>query len=89
MYFTSGGANEWKVNNTKTVTRKCLYCGNTGEHYVLARLVGPALGFIFQPAKTKLGFRKYYLVCPICHRISKELTKNELEYLKEHYYDDE
>ena len=52
MYFTSGSANEWRVNNAKTVTKKCRYCGNTGEHYVLARLVGLALGFVFQPAKT-------------------------------------
>ena len=32
MYFTSGSANEWRVNNAKTVTKKCRYCGNTGEH---------------------------------------------------------
>ncbi len=82
MYITSGRSNEWIVKNAKTVTKKCFYCNNTGEHYVIGRLIGPALGFIFQPAKTKLGFKKYYLVCPICNKISKELARNELEYLK-------
>ena len=82
MYFTSGSQNQWKVNGTKTVKHKCAYCGNTDNHYVLASLVGPTLGFIFQPTKTKLGFRKYYLVCPICNKISKELSRSELEYLK-------
>ena len=82
MYFTTGNQNTWKVKGTKTVKRKCANCDNTAEHYVLGSLVGPALGFIFQPAKTKLGFRKYYLACPICNRISKELTRSELEYLK-------
>lgn len=82
MYFTSGIQNQWKVNNTKTKKIKCLHCGNTSDHYVTGTLVGPALGFIFQPAKTKLGFRKYYLTCPICNRVSKELSRSELEYLK-------
>lgn len=82
MYFTSGNQNQWKVNGTKTVKKKCSHCDNTSQHYVMASLVGPALGFIFQPAKTKLGFRKYYLVCPICNRISKEITRSELDYLK-------
>lgn len=82
MYFTSGIQNQWKVDRTKTAKRKCDHCGNKDEHYVLASLTGPALGFIFQPAKTKLGFRKYYLACPICNRISKELSRSELDYLK-------
>ena len=82
MYITSGNQNQWKVNNTKTINQKCYHCGNTSEHYVLASLVGPALGFIFQPAKTKIGFRKYYLACSICNRISKEISKSELNYLK-------
>lgn len=82
MYITSGSSNQWKVNGTKTVRRKCLHCNNTAEHYVLGTLIGPALGFIFQPAKTKLGFKKYYLICPVCNRVSKELTKPELEHLK-------
>lgn len=82
MYITSGSSNQWKVNRTKTVKKKCLYCNNTADHYVLGTLIGPALGFVFQPAKTKLGFRKYYLVCPICNRVSKVLSKIELEHLK-------
>jgi len=82
MYFTYGNQNKWKVKETKTVKRKCSNCGNTDNHYVVASLVGPTLGFIFQPAKTKLGFRKYYLACPICNRISKELSHSELDYLK-------
>ena len=82
MYFTSGNQNQWKVSNTKTKSIKCSHCGNTSEHYVMGTLVGPALGFIFQPAKTKLGFKKYYLTCPICNRVSKELSHSELEYLK-------
>lgn len=82
MYITSGNSNQWKVTRTKTVRKKCLNCDNTTEHYVLGTLIGPALGFIFQPAKTKLGFRKYYLVCPICNHISNELTKTELQHLK-------
>ena len=82
MYITSANQNQWKVNNTKTVKRKCSHCGNTSDHYVMGTLVGPALGFIFQPAKTKLGFRKYYLACPICNKISKQLSRAELEHLK-------
>lgn len=82
MYFTSGSQNQWKVKGIKPVKKKCSHCNNTSEHYVMGSLIGPVLGFMFQPAKTKLGFRKYYLVCPICNRISKEITRGELNYLK-------
>lgn len=82
MYFTSGTQNQWKVKGTKNIKKKCSHCNNTSEHHIIGTLIGPALGFVFQPAKTKLGFKKYYLVCSICNKIDKEITRGELEYLK-------
>jgi len=81
MFFFNGN-NSWRIDNAKTVTKKCLNCNNTGEHYAIGCFSGLHIGFIFQPTSTRLGPKKYFLVCPVCGQPSKELSKLELEHLK-------
>lgn len=80
--WISSGNNSWKVKNTKTVKKICPHCGNTSQQYVMGELSGLNLGFIFMPAKTRIGKRNYYLVCSICNKASKELTRVEFDHLK-------
>lgn len=80
MWMSSN--NSWKVPNTKTVEMTCNHCGNTSENYVMAELAGISLGFIFMPARTRIGFRRYYLVCNVCNKVNKRLSINEVQHLK-------
>ena len=73
----------WRVENTKTLLRKCQFCNNTAEQFVSAQIRGVSLGIIFTPPQTRLGIRDYYLTCPICNKYTKQISKNELECLKQ------
>jgi len=79
------GSRAWRVDNSKTVTMKCPVCNNTGEHYMVGLVVGPNLGFIWMPNKYHLGYRKYWLSCPVCNKITKELTAAEAQALRSIY----
>ena len=83
MFFTNDEKYiYWKVDGMRTVRMKCPNCSNTTDHFVMGANTGFHLGFIFQSARTRLGIKKYFLTCPICRNMTKELTKSELEYLK-------
>lgn len=82
MIFTSGSMNTWVEKNTREVIQTCSHCRNTVPHYVGGQLVGPALGFVFIPAKYNLGYKKYFLICSTCNFVYKKLTKAEVNNLK-------
>lgn len=76
------GVEPYKVENSGTVEMKCPTCNKTSHHYMVGAVVGPNLGFFWLPNKYHLGYRKYWLACPICNNISKELSSSEATVLK-------
>lgn len=76
------GVQPYKVDNSKTVEMECPICNRTGDHYMVGAVVGPNLGFFWLPNKYHLGYRKYWLACPTCGNISKELSRDEASILK-------
>lgn len=65
------------LKNTRTIKIKCLNCNNESEHVIcIHHKMG--VGFIFLKDPI-LSLKKYYLVCPICSNISKELTKEQVD----------
>jgi len=68
----------WPLENATTHSIKCSNCGNTTDHYVYVAPVGFQVGIVFSK-KPLLGKRKYFLACPTCDNLSKELTKQQAE----------
>ena len=64
-----------KYQNSKKI---CPHCGNTSQQYVMGQLSGLNLGFVFMPAKTRIGHRNYYLVCAVCNKASKNFQELSL-----------
>lgn len=58
----------------KTVELTCPKCHNRSDHVPCAFPVGVAIGLPFY----YWSLKKRYLVCPICHNPTKELTKSEV-----------
>ncbi len=66
----------WPLKGAKTVKEQCSNCSNTGEHFVYVMPKGLQLGAIFLK-KPLLGRRAYYLACPVCGFMARELTKEQ------------
>lgn len=73
--------NGWELENAKTTSFLCSNCNNTTEHFVFVAPYGPQAGLIFLK-KPILGARKYFLACPICGNLTKEITKEQALALK-------
>ena len=73
--------NGWRQEGTQTVTDTCENCHNTGEHFVYVAPSGFQMGIAFVK-KPLLGARKYFLACPMCGHLSKELSREQAQALK-------
>ena len=69
------------MSGTKTVSKKCVSCKNTSEHVVWKEPHGPQIGTIFSRTKM-LGMKKYYLICPVCSTVERELTREQVDAMK-------
>ena len=65
-----------EVRPRDTTRCQCPRCGNTSEHRVYIIPHGPQLGLVFL-SKPLLGLRKYYLTCPVCGGLTREITKEQ------------
>jgi hypothetical protein len=70
----------WHLQNSLTKTLKCTHCGNTTDHFVYVAPHGIQVGLIFM-SKPVLGMRKYFLACPTCDHLTRELTKEQAQTL--------
>lgn len=70
---TNGG---WVLENSSTQQMKCPNCRNTTDHVVYVHPYGPQVGLIFL-SKPLLSLKKYFLACPVCSHLAKELTKEQ------------
>jgi hypothetical protein len=68
--------NGWPQENSHTQQLKCPNCGNTTDHYVYVAPYGFQVGTIFSN-KPLLGAKKYFLACPTCDNLTKELSKEQ------------
>jgi hypothetical protein len=73
--------NGWREENAMTQTIKCPNCGNTTEHYLYVAPHGIQLAFVFM-SKPLVGAKKYYLACPKCDHLTKELSKEQAQVLR-------
>lgn len=73
---------EYWYENCKRVKMYCSKCKNNSEHYVIGFLKSFYFGLIFVPNKYKIGKKGYGLMCPICHNVSKMISKEEMKALK-------
>ncbi len=69
------------MENSTTQSMKCPNCGNTTEHVVYVHPHGPVVGLIFMK-KPLLSMKQYFLACPICSHLTKELTKQQAEAMR-------
>lgn len=74
--------NTWKLEDTKTVELKCSHCSNTTSHFVCVAPHGVQFGIVFMK-KPIVGMKKYFLQCPICDNLSKEITREQAYALKD------
>jgi len=69
------------VTNTKSVKMQCPHCGNESEHRAcIDHKFGVGIIFMKTPL---LSVKKYYLVCPICMNATQELSKEQVNALKQ------
>lgn len=73
---------EYWCENCRKVKMYCNKCRNTSEHYVIGFFKNFHFGLIFLPYKYRLGKKCYGFMCPICHNVSKLISKEEMEALK-------
>ena len=66
----------WPLEGAATLSMKCPNCGNTTEHYVHVAPVGFQVGVIFSK-KSLFGKRRFFLACPTCDNLTKELSKQQ------------
>lgn len=64
------------LKNSDTYNKICSNCKNQVDFVVWKEPYGPQMGTIFSRSKT-LGMKKFYLVCPTCNFVDKELTKEQ------------
>jgi len=68
--------NGWQLDDAQTVTDTCANCHNSGEHFVYVAPSGFQMGIAFVK-KPLIGARKYFLACPVCGHLSKELSREQ------------
>lgn len=71
----------WPQDDSTTQPLKCPNCGNTTDHFVYVAPHGFQVGFVFMK-KPLLGARKYFLACPTCTHLTKELSKEQAEAMR-------
>jgi hypothetical protein len=71
----------WRLEDSRTIQETCAQCHNTGEHFVYVAPVGFQMGVSFR-RKPLVGARKYFLACPVCGNLSKELSREQALALK-------
>jgi hypothetical protein len=76
------GVKPYVVNGAKTLSAICPVCQSQENLFLVGAVVGPNLGFFWLPNKYHLGYRKYWLKCPRCSNIVKEMTHAEVIVLK-------
>ena len=81
MFIKSRGG--WIMKNTTTQRMRCPNCGNTTDHVVYVHPYGPQIGFIFLE-RPLLSMKQYFLACPVCSHLTKDLTKMQAEALRVH-----
>lgn len=60
----------------KEVALECPKCHNTTGHVVCAFPDGVCVGLPFL-RKPWWSLKKFFLICPVCHNPTKQLTKSE------------
>jgi len=68
--------NGWAQEESNTQQMKCPNCWNTTDHYVYVAPHGIQVRILFL-RKPLLGARKYFLACPNCNHLTKELSKEQ------------
>jgi hypothetical protein len=71
----------WELEGARTLQQKCSHCSNTTDHVVCVHPKGFQLGTVFRK-KPLIGKRQYFLACPTCSFIAKELTKEQAMAMK-------
>lgn len=71
----------WRLEGTNTVEIRCTNCGNTSSHFIYVVPVGFQFGVIFA-SKPLVGNRKYFLTCPICGNLAKEISREQAEAMR-------
>jgi hypothetical protein len=79
MFFKA--CNGWIMKNSTVERTRCPNCGNTTDHVVYVHPYGPAVGFIFL-SKPLLSMKQYFLACPVCSHLTKQLTKEQAQSLR-------
>ena len=74
-------SNGWIMENTTTQRMKCVGCANMTEHVVYVHPHGPQVGLIFL-SRPLLTMKQYFLACPICSHLAKQLTKEQAQSLR-------
>jgi len=74
MFWKDYGA--WLLKGASTQELKCQNCGNTTDHDVYVVPRGFQLGIVFMK-RSLVGMRSYFLVCPTCGFMGKQLTKEQ------------
>ena len=69
------------VKGTKKVKIDCPNCDNEAEHQVYEDYYGPQIGIIFMK-KPLISKKRYFLVCPICGNVNKQISKEQVKSLK-------
>jgi hypothetical protein len=70
------------VEGTKALNLVCANCHNHADHHARTFFVGPSIGIVFMKTPL-LSMRRYGLVCSICGNLARELTRAEVDALKE------
>lgn len=74
MFITSYRG--WRLDGSQTVLDTCANCHNTAPQFVYVAPVGFQMGVVFS-RKPLLGARKYFLACPVCGHLIKELSREQ------------
>lgn len=81
MFIKSSGG--WIMENTTTQSMRCQNCGNTTDHVVYVHPYGPQVGLVFLQ-RPLLSLKQYFLACPVCSHLAKQLSKPQAEALRVH-----
>lgn len=76
------GRKGYKIHSVKDQEILCDNCNNLSMHEVFAFPKGVQLKFIWMPQRLGVGLRDYYLKCPICDHLTKQLTLTEVNNMK-------
>lgn len=76
------GRKGYKIHSAKDQEILCDNCNNLSMHEVFAFPKGVQLKFIWMPQRLGVGLRDYYLKCPICDNLTKQLTLTDVNNMK-------